>query len=669
MAKSLGTLGELFPDTAVQCRIKGCSALMPISGEKVLQNLADGKPARPERMCDVCYARYLSLADRAMPCATSGCSKTWQWNRYQQLEATVQGNGPAPRGYCPACQSRKSQLQDQELPCRIKGCKRTFLWSRDQQLRDGTDNPPTRACPDCTAKLRELKDLEMACRVRACTRTWHWSRYQQLENLVAGKDPAAVPRRMCRECTAKLKALQDAQVPCKVHGCTRTWAFTAFGQLEHLLGSTAGELPAGKMCKECFDFFNSTQDAQVACRHKGCSHTWTYTRSMQLHDWIAGKNHPPSRTCTACTTKLKHAADKAIPCMVPGCKGTWKYAGADQVRDECIGRTPAPRRCPECDAFLGGNTAKTIPCSKCGKDMTLSAYEQLMGKLGTFVQTSVCSSCAGQELAMQRPSEPVVVRQDHQVVRIPATGRWNSDPALVKWPPHLTPESIHKAEHADLRIVALGDDLTWSHEKAEHAWPALLESKLQALAGERASVAVLNAGIPGTNSRQAALRWPRDVAPFNPHLVILSFAVADSWLELNREDKNWRAVLDLETATSATNDLFQKARGADDRLLYWAATVLPHDLPGCETDSFLTSWANAQEANFNQCVAHAMRFCTQHKIPVLDLHSRFEVNGKKSARKWMTDWFRHNDNGAQNIANWMAEFIQRENLLPWPEKS
>ena len=33
-------------------------------------------------------------------------------------------------------------------------------------------------------------------------------------------------------------------------------------------------------------------------------------------------------------------------------------------------------------------------------------------------------------------------------------------------------------------------------------------------------------------------------------------------------------------------------------------------------------------------------------------------------RKWMSDWHNHNATGAQNIANWMAEYILREKLLP-----
>lgn len=666
MAKSIGTLGELFPDTAIQCRIRGCGVLIPISGEKALQNVADGRAARPDRMCDDCYARFLALEDKPVPCATPGCTKSWTWNRFQQLEGEKQGLTAPPRGFCPQCQSKKSQLKDQEIPCRVKGCKNTFTWTREHQMRDGTETPPARACRACSDKLRELQDRDVPCRVRGCTGTWRWYRGQQLEHLQAGKDAESVPRRMCRECTVKLKALQDATVPCKVRGCSRTWVFSAFSQLEHLLTAGAAEPPSGKMCAECFNFFNSSQDRQIPCKHKGCPGTWTLNRSMQLHDWLAGKTHAPVRACQACNDKLRRTADLHMACMIPGCKGTWKYPAADQVRDACSGRTPSPRRCHECDEFLTQTEATVLACSACGKEISWSAYEQLMCKLGTFIKPSVCSSCAEQVLAMQKPATPPVLRQDHRVVRIPASGRWNADQALVKWPPHLTPETIQKTEHADIRVVALGDDWTWSTDKAETAWPALLEARLNAALEGRAKVAVVNAGMPGTNSRQAVMRWLRDVAPFDPHLVIMSFALQDSWLELDRHDRTWRATIEMDAATAAMNDLFQKARGAHDRLLFWTTSILPQDVPETTGDAGLTGWANAQEASFNQCLAHAVRFCSQHKIPVLDLRTRFEVNGKKSARKWMLDWCRHNESGAQNIATWMAEYILRENLIPQP---
>ena len=49
---------------------------------------------------------------------------------------------------------------------------------------------------------------------------------------------------------------------------------------------------------------------------------------------------------------------------------------------------------------------------------------------------------------------------------------------------------------------------------------------------------------------------------------------------------------------------------------------------------------------------------------MLDIHARFEVNGTRSAKRWMADWCCHNETGAQNIARWFKEYLLKEHLLP-----
>jgi hypothetical protein len=266
---------------------------------------------------------------------------------------------------------------------------------------------------------------------------------------------------------------------------------------------------------------------------------------------------------------------------------------------------------------------------------------------------------------LQKPAAPPIHRQNRQVVRMPAGGRWNVDPAIVHWPPHLTADVLAAVQQADLRIVALGDDLTYSSDSRADSWPSLLEKRLNAELAGKASVAVVNAGMPKTGSHQALVRWPRDVAPFSPHLIVVSFALGDSALELNRHDRSWQPLVAPDTATAGMNSLFQKLSGCGAKVLYWTTNpILATDWVENSLGAEFMPWAMAQESAHSQCVAHNLHLCSSHHIPVLDLRSRFEVNGKKSARKWMSDWCNHNAAGAQNIALWMTEHVLREKLLP-----
>jgi lysophospholipase L1-like esterase len=673
VGRSLGTLGDLFPaDRNIQCCVRGCKSLVNFPGGETISPEAANDPDRPKDMCNACYEAYRQTADRQMGCSASGCSGTWTWPRMAQLEARADGRREPPARLCEACLAKRKQLQDRQVPCRLKGCKNSFTWTKEEQWQDGADKPPARFCNDCFSKLRQLQDRELPCRIPGCKGSWVWPRFQQLEHLASGRPLDPPPRRMCRDCAEKTQVLNDAELPCRVKNCKGTWTFTKFLQLETLLSRGPEEPVQARMCPDCFKLFNSVQDQKVPCRHRGCPNSWTYNRQMQLQDRAAGRHQPPARLCPACAEKIKQTPDLQVPCSVPGCKGTWTWPAADQVRDAVAGKREPPRdrRCPGCEKFLSETLPKTIVCAKCGSSSDLTAYEQLLQKTGSFAESTRCSACAKQELDLRRPAEPPIQRQGHHVVRMPAAGGpWTREAAIANWPPHVNHDTITAAETADIRIVVLGDDLTWSGENPADAWPALLEQKLNQMLEGKAKAAVVNAGIPKTNSHLGAVRIPRDVTPFAPHLVIFSFAYGDACIEFNPDTDQARRLIPAEAAQNGMAELVNTLKRAKTRLLYWTPNpVLPHDtLAPQEHDTPRVTWANEQEAAYNQAQAHATHLAQKAGIPVLDLRTRFEINGKKSARKWMADWLNPNHEGANNIAAWMAEVILREKLVPVPE--
>ncbi|OGV71412.1 MAG: hypothetical protein A3K18_22725 [Lentisphaerae bacterium RIFOXYA12_64_32] len=668
MSRGFAVLGDVFPNKDIGCRIRGCNNVWHFSGEQALQNIVEGKSPRPDRMCDACFEKFRSLQDVEAPCATPECKGTWTWNRIMQLEAQMRGHTTPPHGLCNDCRRRLAETADMHVPCRMKGCTGTWTWPAREQVLHPGQKPPARLCDQCYDRLQSLSDRDVPCRVNGCTRTWRWNRFQQLEHLITGGSLEPAPRRMCDACFVEFGKLQDVEVPCPVKNCTRKWTFSRYAQLEHKAATGSNAPPQDRMCEPCFRFQRRAQDWKVPCLNRGCPNTWPYTRDMQHQDWLAGIAKPEPRLCTECADKLAKTPDRAVPCEVRGCTNTWTYAAADQVRDACLGKPDTPsRRCASCEEFLATRETLELPCQHCEKPIRWSAFEQLLCSLGTFVKPARCTACTGQVLAMGKP-EQKIDKDHHLVVKMPSHGRWQQFERIRNWPTHLTYEVIERVEHADACIVALGDDLTHSSDTVETSWPYLLDKTLNEALQGRAKVVVVNAGIPKSTSAQALIRLSRDVFPFRPQLVLFSFAFADSVLWLNRHERTWHANLEPEKTAEAMETLCRELAGGKRRLLYWTPNpIFPQDHVDTEAAPQFQAWTKAQLEAREQYMRQVKLICKAAKVPILDIQTRFEVNGTRSAKKWMADWCLHNATGAQNMAAWFAEHILHEKLLNLPQ--
>ena len=235
----------------------------------------------------------------------------------------------------------------------------------------------------------------------------------------------------------------------------------------------------------------------------------------------------------------------------------------------------------------------------------------------------------------------------------------------------MTHDVIDCVEQADIRIVAFGDDLTWSAESPDQAWPYLLQQKLTERLGDETPVAVVNAGIPRCTTRQGVLRFERDVAPFAPDLVIFSFAFGDSRVFGSGEDSRWRYNADPDSVGDEFERLIQKLARQSGQSLYWTTNpIFPGESGRAGKRAAAgQEWARAQQASLAHCLRQARQVCTRHTIPTLDLRSRFEVNGTASAHKWMSNWFMHNHVGAANIATWFADWLLHQGLIKPPREA
>jgi len=527
-------------------------------------------------------------------------------------------------------------------------------------------------CDECFELFQSLQDKEIPCSREGCTNTWTWNRFQQLEHLNGGKPLDRPPRKMCDSCFKAFQELQDQPRPCRAKECSNTWTYTAYEQLEHRLAEGENAAVPERLCADCYEFCRSAVDQEVPCRNRGCKNTWTYTRMMQLRMRLKGLQRPPARACDACQEKLKTLPDREIKCVIPGCTRTWVYAAADQLRDQLGGRIEPPgRRCKDCEAFLAEHQSVTLSCEHCHKDIQWSGYEQLLCELGTFKKPTKCPSCTEQAMVLGRPRAPERP-EHHLIIRVPSAGRWHEDELIRERPGRLTHDILERMERADVRVVCIGDELTYSLDDEDQSWPYLLHQRLAEAYGGAEKVAVLNAGIAFCTTAQGVVRFPRDVVPFQPHLVVFSFSLADARLYWHREEQAWRPEHSPEEMMAAFERFAECLKRLPGKALYWTPNpIFPLEEGGSEPvppseSRSRTAWANAQVAALDQALRVAHQCCSRYAIPAIDIRARFEVNGTRSARKWMGSWYLHNDLGARNMATWFAEHVLRDGLVPAP---
>jgi len=396
---SFASLRDALVGREVPCRVRGCDRTWLWSKEDIAAAQARGEAHPPKRMCPACHDRFEATADRAVACSRKDCAGTWTWPRMAQLESWVQAHrpsdGPAPpRGLCATCRQTAHEKSDREVTCRLRGCANTWTWSAQAQLaaveetNDSDPQPPKRLCAQCEADLHTLTDHHLPCRVRGCDRSWVWTRWGQLEALRAGKtvDLEHAPARMCERCASSLSEFKDQELPCRVRGCKHTWSFTARAQLEaQLAGETA---PPRRMCASCLERYGKLTDQEVPCKRPACKHTWIWKRGAQL----GGKRkRPPARFCEACEADLAKLQDRAVPCETEGCPGTWTWTRAAQLMSGA--KKPPHHVCESCAKFIESVQPKEIPCARCSKTIHWSKHNQLLTKLGRWVEPTVCGSC------------------------------------------------------------------------------------------------------------------------------------------------------------------------------------------------------------------------------------------------------------------------------------
>ena len=650
---SLGSLGELFPDQDVRCINPRCRNTWTWLKQK-----GDDPTKPPRKFCPECDAKLEGLTEKTMTCKEEGCDKTWVMTAKEQLFAKKE---QLEASYCNSCATKHNEAKNIEVPCRIKECDNTWVWTEYSQKKSGRKTPPNLLCGSCHEEQKKLKDIMVECKVNGCTEQYAYTPLLQLFDKKAGRPKEFRPRRMCKSCMDKLQDLKPVTVPCKIKDCKHTWEFSTYAQLEYYNQKGKDAPLPHRMCGECFKTFNDSAEREIECKNKGCHKTWKYTKQMAVADKKRGKEST-YRMCKSCYDRFNELKDIELPCQYKkyGCEQTSQLGRQPQLIAELNNKpNRAYQLCQSCLDFISNAKETAKACTKCGTDITFTPHEQLLEKLGKFTPSAHCSTCLGEEIKEATAGESLSITHHTHVVKLPAKGDWNKDRAISALPRFVTHAKLEELVDSEIVITVFSNEFAMAEEEGE-SWPYKLEQLLRERHPEFKTV-VINSSIENSSTPQALARVKRDLAPFNSDAVIFSFDHTDAKVKTERTEKGFVPVLDYTKVAEASNELFAAiAHNVKGHKAYITTTpVIPaYNPPEGLKGSQLDEWESRQRAAFNKCLAHSRSCAKNNDIAVIDVASRFGVNGEESARKWMKDWFSPNDHGLRNIINWAADFVE-----------
>lgn len=126
------------------------------------------------------------------------------------------------------------------------------------------------------------------------------------------------------------------------------------------------------------------------------------------------------------------------------------------------------------------------------------------------------------------------------------------------------------AEAGKFRVLALGDSITAvSAMERQERWTGILEAKL----GSQARV--VNAGIGGTSSSLGLYRWKRDVAPVEPHCIVMCFLLNDSHIRFYETPSSYCVQCTAERMDGNMREIAERCRDMGAEPIIWTPPPVP----------------------------------------------------------------------------------------------
>jgi len=195
-------------------------------------------------------------------------------------------------------------------------------------------------------------------------------------------------------------------------------------------------------------------------------------------------------------------------------------------------------------------------------------------------------------------------------------------------------EPVVPKPHGLLRVLCLGDETTFAAEvPAEEAYPARLQDLLRE--GLQTQVEVLNAGLPGSCPRVAALQLRHRLAALQPDLVVIHMGMSDvaedaairRFITVNREGT---PILGVHPATRKACQLRRPRLSDEFLIVHWTeshlAKLWDREMPAVEESGAsrkqLFRWAEDNAPDLGEEIQSAL-------LPLKTIQSLCQQSGAK----------------------------------------
>ena len=405
---------EGIGDRDMPCRNKWCDKTWVWTrGAQLYQRERQEKLKPPHRLCSDCFEEERGTEDTQVKCKIPECQLTWEWSRQAQLRhrawvrrqqakdmeeeaaeakakaeaevakaaaasaeaseaaAAVEASEPAAEQEA-AAPVEASAEQEAAAPAEASAEQEAAApveASAEQEAAapvEASAEPAAVESSEPVAEQQEAAAAEASEPADTKTEPERKGKKRRRRRRRKRKIHEGPPEKLCERCFERLGHLEPIEVPCKVHGCTSTWAWEREGQLrawavlDNREDVTELPQPPRRMCNGCFEFVRAHSDRAVKCGKPDCEKTWTYKTGAQLQDFLAGRTRDPIRLCEDCTrSQFVVRSDAGVqlpanaeimPCQVSGCERTWVYHPGMKLSssDPEASEPPLDRMCDPC---------------------------------------------------------------------------------------------------------------------------------------------------------------------------------------------------------------------------------------------------------------------------------------------------------------------------------
>ncbi len=210
-----------------------------------------------------------------------------------------------------------------------------------------------------------------------------------------------------------------------------------------------------------------------------------------------------------------------------------------------------------------------------------------------------------------------------------------------------------------LTIVTLGDSTTAPRGKLKIYAECLRED----LPKRGLKVDVLNAGIGGNSTSDAAKRFEKDVTSRHPDLVIIQFGLNDSTINVWKDPPDTRSRVSQEKYLAQLEQWTETSRKANCHVILMTPNPMRWTPPLVKLygkPPYLPKDPDGLNVTLIPYVQGVRDLAKKHKVPLVDVYAEFQKHGKiegQSVDGLLLDGMHPNDDGQRMIADLLIETI------------